>query len=184
MTLLGRLFLPKLDYLQASVVQRTASSLTRWLADKEKNIDTSIRKSKQAALEKTMESIPAKYNLTSTLNKYVKEKIPKDSNETSNKVSKISKAIADIRGVKFAAAPDIGDALNPYIVCEIGNDDEEESQNVRIDQISGYPSLSRLIKRVSISNLVDFFSSGGRRRLLTSLISESKLVEPTYEEVS
>ncbi len=182
MNFLGRLYLPKLDYLQASLVQRTASSFTKWLADKEKNIDTSIRKSKQAALEKTMESIPAKYNLTSTLNKYVKEKIPKDANETSNKVSKISKAIADIRGVKFAAAPDLGDALNPYIVCEIG-DDEQDIQNVIKDHLPGNPSLSRFIKRVSISNLVDFFSSGGRRRLLTSLISESKLVEPTYEEV-
>jgi hypothetical protein len=40
-----------------------------------------------------------------------------------------------------------------------------------------------LLKRVSISNLVDFFSTGGRRRLIQSLFSISELIEPTYEEV-
>lgn len=40
-----------------------------------------------------------------------------------------------------------------------------------------------LLNRVSIANLVDFFSEGGRRRLIKSLFSVSELVEPTYEEV-
>ena len=41
----------------------------------------------------------------------------------------------------------------------------------------------RLLKRISIANLVDFFSDGGRRRLIKSLFSESELVEPTFEEI-
>jgi hypothetical protein len=40
-----------------------------------------------------------------------------------------------------------------------------------------------LLQRVSVSNLIDFFSKGGRRRLFNSFISESELVEPTYKEV-
>ena len=40
-----------------------------------------------------------------------------------------------------------------------------------------------LLKRISIANLVDFFSKGGRRRLLKRLFSVSELLEPTYEDV-
>lgn len=42
----------------------------------------------------------------------------------------------------------------------------------------------RLLERVSISNVVDFFSNVGRRKLVKNFISETELVEPTYEEVS
>ena len=41
----------------------------------------------------------------------------------------------------------------------------------------------RLLKRISIANLVDISSDGGRRRLIKSLFSESELVEPTFEEI-
>jgi len=44
------------------------------------------------------------------------------------------------------------------------------------------PSI-RLLKRVSISDLVDFFSKEGRQKLIKSFTSTSNLVEPAFEEV-
>lgn len=44
-------------------------------------------------------------------------------------------------------------------------------------------SPMQLLRRVTISSLVDLFSNGGRRALLKSLLAESELVEPTYDEV-
>lgn len=40
-----------------------------------------------------------------------------------------------------------------------------------------------LLERVTIGNLVDVFSKQGRHALVRTLVSDSKLVEPTYEEV-
>lgn len=213
----GRLYPPKIDYLQASLVQRTASFFIRWLGDKERNIELSIRKSKNAAIEKTMETIPEKYNLTRTLNKYVKAENSTNVSENSNKVSKISKAIANIRGIKYSSVSSLDDAINPFLLCEIRYKDDMEpneggnygKEKIMEDEAIDWSSASeilceydsgkfrhetnddkfektvpyRLLKRVSISNLVDFFSKGGRRRLVDSFISESMLVEPTYEEV-
>ena len=41
-----------------------------------------------------------------------------------------------------------------------------------------------LLRRVSINNLIDLFTKAGRRKMLTAILEKSKLVEPTYEEVS
>ena len=54
---------------------------------------------------------------------------------------------------------------------QIDSDSEDQQQPIH------------LLERVSIANLVDFFSKGGRRRLIKSFFSVSELVEPTYEEV-
>jgi hypothetical protein len=40
-----------------------------------------------------------------------------------------------------------------------------------------------LLERVSINNLVDFFSKSGRRKMIRAILEKSELVEPTYEEV-
>jgi hypothetical protein len=45
------------------------------------------------------------------------------------------------------------------------------------------PMPSTLLERVSIGNLVDVFTSSGRRGMLKKLFSKVELVEPTYEEV-
>lgn len=44
-------------------------------------------------------------------------------------------------------------------------------------------SPMQLLRRVTISSLVDLFSNGGRRALFQSLFAKSELVEPTYDEV-
>jgi Protein of unknown function (DUF3754) len=44
-------------------------------------------------------------------------------------------------------------------------------------------SPMQLLRRVTISSLVDLFSNGGRRALFKSLFAISELVEPTYDEV-
>lgn len=50
-------------------------------------------------------------------------------------------------------------------------------------KVKGPEPPMQLLKRVTISSLVDLFSSEGRRDLLRTLFSKSELVEPTYEEV-
>ena len=40
------------------------------------------------------------------------------------------------------------------------------------------------LRRVSINNLIDLFTKAGRRKMVTAILEKSKLVEPTYEEVS
>jgi Protein of unknown function (DUF3754) len=44
-------------------------------------------------------------------------------------------------------------------------------------------SPMQLLRRVTISSLIDLFSNGGRRALFKSLVAKSELVEPTYDEV-
>ena len=63
-------------------------------------------------------------------------------------------------------------ALNPFLYTPDSSDDNPT--NTKSDFV---------IPRVSISDVVDLFSPGGRRRLVAALFSKSKLVEPTYQEL-
>jgi len=63
-------------------------------------------------------------------------------------------------------------ALEPYLWAPGPEDGEKAPKNSDF-----------IAPRVSISDVVDLFSTGGRRRLIKSLFSKSKLVEPTYQEL-
>ncbi len=80
-----------------------------------------------------------------------------------------------------SATMDINDALAPFMVCE----DRGTGSGVgtTATTIPNTDTSMNLLERVSIANLVDLFSTGGRRRLIKSMFSVSELVEPTYEEV-
>jgi len=76
---------------------------------------------------------------------------------------------------------DSNDVLDPMDTTDIldggtmqddsGNDENQSDRD------------SRLLNRVSISDLVNVFTEGGRKKLLQSFTSESSLVEPAFEEV-
>ena len=256
----GRLLLPKFDYLQSSLVQRSAATIVKRLAEIERGITLSITTTYQqiqslleSKLDGLRDQIPDEFSLDDinwnddidgiddydndnrnnngtfyslkgfnrngafNVSMKVKEPLEKGvdmlknasiATGTSLNKTKISIKLERYgynRDERFVDSPDNTDALSPFLVCEdngIGIVDNQD-RNVEQDLLKGVESGSlsckydmrmastiasidppiHLLNRVSIANLVDFFSKGGRRRLIKSLFSVSELVEPTYEEV-
>lgn len=105
-------------------------------------------------------------------------------------------------GALFSGRLEIDAALAPFEACQYSDTDksgvpspESLLRPARVGKDSGaisceydeyFPikSSSQLLRRVSISNVVDVFSKRGRLRLFRSFVSVSELVEPTFEEVS
>ncbi|GFH55294.1 hypothetical protein CTEN210_11770 [Chaetoceros tenuissimus] len=82
------------------------------------------------------------------------------------------------------------DALAPFLAKEVQSNSLIETVTCQYDlnqqkkkKRAEMEEPAYLLKRISIANLVDFFSKGGRRRLLKRLFSVSELLEPTYEDV-
>jgi hypothetical protein len=76
------------------------------------------------------------------------------------------------------AEDDMRNAINHNIfTCEY--DAQVTSDINRVE-----PTRMELLRRVSINNLVDVFTKAGRRKVMQAIFEKSKLVEPTYEEVS
>ena len=207
----GRLLLPKLDYLQSSLVQRSAFSIARRLGDAESEI---LQRMKQwmnkgwealkGYVNKMNAKIPSQAQTLVEKGVELIESVGKNDKDTSRRKPSLKLERYVGSSAKYVDSPDDYDALNPFLVCELEDKltrsmpkDEEEMIIIR-DLLKGYDSGElkckydiqkpnsepmHLLKRVSISNLVDFFSTGGRRRLIQSLFSISELIEPTYEEV-
>jgi hypothetical protein len=232
----GRLLLPKIDYLQASLVQRSAAWLKKRLDKVEsellKNVLTQTQKLKRKAQESVVsmaESVPAK-----NFAKLARDVLADESNmegvmlaNGDNKLSSEGSLKLGRYGgskIRFVGSPDPSDALVPFTICEINYDEPAPCPNAHDDYLhkldgenlnatvaavehnmnegvnhQGYTceyddkmsknnagqALPRmqLLERVSISNLVDFFTQHGRRKLVQALFEQSELVEPTYEEV-
>ncbi len=234
----GRLLLPKLDYLQSSLVQRSALKVARRISKFESSITSKITNSSQSMqnsiqstldgwdnkidsknekdvneldAKKSEKDVSARKRIRSTASKIVKQPLKKGVHMLKNatlatrdtiNATLVDKKVINLerytsagtgrsvlpRGrvgmyngvTKSKFVEDVEGALNPFLVCEIdGNDDA--SINDEYSDKSFLPT--RLLKRVSIANLVDFFSDGGRRRLIKSLFSNAELVEPTFEEI-
>jgi Protein of unknown function (DUF3754) len=219
----GRLLLPKLDYLQASLVQESAFKLTQQLGKVERAIAKqvartirSIRVRTKATLEFVAGMLRPKSLALFARNKWgwrkltvteLKHEIRK-TNEKENKLFKFGRYGGS--KVRFGGAPNIMNALSPFLICLTeGQDDENEPNGSHIvdnathdiyqnlnrgaytcqydaehpDQHHKGPKPSTLLERVNIGNVVDVFSSIGRRRMLRNFLSKVELVEPTYEEV-
>jgi len=230
----GRLLLPKLDYLQASVVQRSAA----WLRDRlnlfERSVSSrfmsTVRRAKKNAKSlgaSMLEQIPNK-RVASRLRKQlrVNATIDEEANALIDLISGSSGKLFKLARyggskIRFVGSPNPTDALNPFIICEQENcppslnarDSYFERLNVEIpgrnvdrdmyDCLNNgglkcpYDSIAsakfaakseavppmQLLKRVTISSLIDLFSLEGRRDLFRKFFSKSELVEPTYEEV-
>jgi len=208
----GRLLLPKFDYLQSSLVQRTASNfarqigvvermITEWVSEVVSNFVQVFQNKVQSLVKELPENVQPILN--STINDFDERKC-----KTKNKRKKLK--LGRYGNAKFVDSPDNLDSLSPFLVCEVDDEDSIESSvmDVEQDMYSGLKSgilacqydmnelkddsksntesevkEIQLLKRVSISNLVDFYSKGGRRRLIKSLFGDAELVEPTYEEV-
>ena len=113
--------------------------------------------------------------------------------------------------IKFVGSPDIEDALSPFTICAVDGEEDLSSVGLN-DMEAKYklnnalnkglydcqydssrkegpgkasltnPLPATLLERVSISNVVDYFTKDGGT-FFKRLFSEAELVEPTYEEV-
>lgn len=233
----GRLLLPKLDYLQASFVQRSAAWLKMRL-DKAENqlVKSTIKQSRklkskvQTAVLKITDSIPAKRLAQITRDFFQDESDMEEVFLQENDFhvsSKGSRKLGRYGGskIRFVGSPNPSDALAPFTICDVDYDNPvpnsknpgnhipkvgrtPENATIAAAEHDMYKEINnqdftceydqtrsknnpgqplprmQLLERVSISDLVDVFTKSGRQNLVKTLFAESKLVEPTYEEVS
>mmetsp|Transcript_19862 Transcript_19862/g.30091 ORF Transcript_19862/g.30091 Transcript_19862/m.30091 type:complete len:791 (+) Transcript_19862:62-2434(+) len=249
----GRLLLPKLDYLQSSLVQRSASKLARKISDSSiANAMTNSSQYFQKSIQATLDAWQDKFKdpidkteavgenrlgpetstrkkIKNTASRIVKRPLRKGVNMLKNATSSTGNSLdatldekkkkiferyisagtgrsvrSMARKAKFVDPDsfDTDEELKPFLARDFNDDDDGEgpqSKEISLAYEYGYindgddysrelsqsrSQLSiRLLKRISIANLVSFLSDGGRRKLIKSLFAESKLVEPTYEEV-
>ncbi|GMH60867.1 hypothetical protein TrRE_jg3906, partial [Triparma retinervis] len=205
-----RLIIPKLDYLQASLVQRNAAAVSDKLAEIQGKVDDFVVDKKGEFAKKLMnsssidpssssssfldpgldqssgdEAKPAPSNpFAASLTKKIKEssvdtarRVLENDAKKKKKKTKSKKVKPPISLKRYGSGPnhlsvDPSRALNPFLYTP----EEEDTTKKR-------PDPDFVIPRVSISDVVDLFSPGGRRRLIAALFSKSKLVEPTYESL-
>jgi hypothetical protein len=130
----GRLILPKLDYLQANLVQRCASWINRWLSKIERHVakkysaqKKKIKTSVQGSLLKGAESIG-----NGKMSQFFKSGIMNGADRCSSlqtdesNDSKLESSEGSIKlgryggsNVRFVGSPDPGDALDPFLMCEV-----------------------------------------------------------------
>lgn len=205
---MGRLLLPKFDYLQSSIVQKSASIVTGKYARFEQRMSNqidrgvdSIKTSVRGVLSEMVDFLPERLSLLAKSNlgsnnvasvNGTSSSLNGDSVQNRAKMLKLNRYGGSM--ANFVATPDLQDAINPFLVCEIDYDEDDSTERIYDDVNSGritceYDSENgsddpmRLLKRVSISNLVDFFSSQGRRDIVRGYYQKARLVEPTFEEV-
>ena len=200
---IGRLLLPKLDYLQASIVQRSARIVTGRLARLERWVVRKCYEISGSVLAKTtdvLSKIPLPAIVKSNWRNATEAKLLVDETTGSNmndetKILKLNRYGGSRE--QFVASPDLSEAINPFLVCETvtGSSNSSMSDALNTEELSceydanyhnrtaGPERPMRLLRRVSISNLVDFFSPQGRREIVRGYFEKAKLVEPTYEEV-
>ena len=199
---IGRLLLPKLDYLQASIVQRSARIVIGRLARLERWVVRKFSEISGAVLAKTTDLVgkmplPAfvksnMWNATETCAIIDETDRSDDRNET--KILKFTRYGGSRE--QFVAGPDLSETLNPFLVCDVNYSTNSSmcaainTREVTCEYDANYPQKGgdretpmRLLRRVSISNLVNFFSPQGRREIVRGYFKKAKLVEPTYEEV-
>lgn len=221
----GRLIIPKIDYLQASLVQRSAAWLRqrlnvaeRWCAVQVfQRYKKSVRRMK-ALLLKSLTKLPRGSlfdALRQMMGPIIIRREPGIKRPSSGSRLFTFSRYGGSR-TRFMGSPDPMNALNPFIVCtdnlgfQTPSGRLEESSRSYVDverrmQImlnkgelqcpydedgESLTESSRqllppkqLLKRVSLGSLVDLFSKEGRKILFRTLISKSKLVEPTFKEV-
>lgn len=121
----GRLLLPKLDYLQASIVQRSAAWVKRRLDQVENAVarrfiekSRKVRKKARRSVEKVADSLPLQTVATALRSAFTEESdmkiatIPRESGRLKLGRYGGSK-------VRFVGSPDPADALEPFVICEI-----------------------------------------------------------------
>ena len=204
----GRLLLPKLDYLQASLVQRTSSALLRPLGKFERKVERGI----YSLAERTADGIQTIYEevlqfcRSSILemlenfglaesdfvmdqvqaNKFFNDsKIPPKLNSTAEAAEAfLERGLKRSRLLKLSRYRTSSSA----IVSELDDALEpfllrQEDGTCRYDDELGITGPKALLQRVSIQNTVDVLNDKGRRELIRNYFKPSTLVEPSYKEV-
>lgn len=232
----GRLVLPKLDYLQASIVQRSAAWVKHRLDAVESELMTALvrrvriaRRKAQRLVVRFLDSIPVKFVAKMARDVVMDDDAVEGVCMSESKVVQGRPRLSRYGGskIKFVGSPNPDDALGPFTICEVNYDDPSPVPNANAEYLRNlgrtaidnttstaavehdiYEEVNnepftcqydaqmsknnpedqlppmQLLERVSISNLVDLFTTSGRRSLLKEIASKSELVEPTYEEVS
>jgi hypothetical protein len=135
----GRLLLPKLDYLQASLVQQSAFKVTQRLGKLERAIfqltarlTRRFRMQVKGALEHAASSLP-----TEVMGKFfrdimgwrrdsyseLKEDIRK-SKERENVVFKLARYGGS--KIRFVGSPNVNDALIPFLICQVKSKESDQ----------------------------------------------------------
>lgn len=230
----GRLIIPKIDYLQTSVVRRSAAWVKRRLDTVEAKLSNKADRQTQKLQSKLQdlkeniipEALLSKFHGEGDGEEYEGELEDEDSKGRMGSSSSFRDGVNLGRyggpRLRFVATPDPDDALDPFMVCEVEEyDSTNGSMNIatfandttivgtadvvehdlyeklnhqgylcEYDERMAIPngpqnSFGRihLLERVSINNLVNIFTKNGRKSLLQTFFTKSKLVEPTYEEV-
>jgi len=122
----GRLLLPKLDYLQASLVQRSAAWVKRRLDSVESSVSRRIRDRAQKLRTKAKESVDriadsVPEDIGSSLRRVVQNELareaailPQDAKGGRFKLGRYGGS-----KVRFVGSPDPTDALQPFMICEV-----------------------------------------------------------------
>jgi len=214
----GRMLLPKIDYLQASLVQRSAGYVTDKIGQVERTVGSKVVRSGRSLQNKIREfvrlcmieifnTVPsegkmgmsirsalegkiddmsdkASSNLTSSSFKTENNTYPIEDVErgkTENKLFNLDRYGGNTKTQSADTASRYQDPLSPFLICQTNRDCG--SNNAPSDSNGETAPPTRLVERVSVRDLVDLFSTLGRRRIVSSFFSKSELVEPTYEEV-
>lgn len=155
----GLLLLPKVDYLQTSVVQRSTATVVNFAIGVLTSVVSFLRTlltqiSKLEIDRSTKKDTTIAGGIAHTFSRYGGSKGSLYNNNTH--------------------ALDRNYALTPFLAI---NGTEGGNIRCQYDSMKNTTPPLRLIQRVSISDLVE-------GRILKSFTSKSQLVEPTYDEVS
>jgi hypothetical protein len=206
----GRLLLPKLDYLQASIVQRSARSVTNVIGGVEKQIVSvfsTIRRRVNIVVRKQLAKVADNMPMASVAyflrsqwgwKEVDLEAIRRDKADAAKTgFIKFSRYGGSSQS-RFLGSPSSADALDPFLSCEFiqpvvnGGDAKDQFNTTEFHCMYDYENTNRspqslqeeiLLERVSINNVVDLSTKEGRRTVVKRFFSKSKLVEPTFEEV-
>mmetsp|Transcript_16138 Transcript_16138/g.35633 ORF Transcript_16138/g.35633 Transcript_16138/m.35633 type:complete len:612 (-) Transcript_16138:61-1896(-) len=203
----GRLLLPKLDYLQASLVQRTSSALLKPLGRLERKLEREI----YTLAEKMSDWIQTSYeeilqfcrsfilemieNFGLTENDFVMDRVQANEFLNNSKIPPKLNSTVEVaetfleRGVRRSRLLKLSRyrTSSSAIVSELDDALEpfllRQDGTCRYDDELGIAGPKALLQRVSIQNTVDVLSGKGRRELIRNYFKPSTLVEPSYEEV-
>lgn len=123
----GRLFLPKIDYLQASLVQRSASWVKRRLDDIEDSSSQAFKnmyRASAASLFKLLDGLASQKSLPTFVVRRLRSSVPSPSPDEGNGASSQFFKLTRYGGSKkqFVTSEDPFDALAPFEECDFDGD--------------------------------------------------------------
>ena len=128
-------------------------------------------------IKNATKSTASSLNKTATVKKFKLDRYTSDSQYLNDDDLALENIDETDALAPFLAKEVQSNSLIEKVTCQYDLNQQKKKKHLEMEE----PAY--LLKRISIANLVDFFSKGGRRRLLKRLFSVSELLEPTYEDV-